>query len=513
MLKSKTKIYITSGILLFLGNLLFFLTVWLLNKYDAINLDQILYQLKTSSAGANKNLLGSAYVRVGGFAIILTAVEVFLYRLLAGYIKKLYKNEKYKKYTLSSCCAWFKKTALPVALATVIFAVSFFIIKLDIVPYLSTTTEESDFIKENFVAPSSDTITFPEEKRNLIYIFLESMEATYMDKANGGINEDNYIKELTTLANENVSFSNTEKLGGAFSFTGSTWTAAAMVSQTSGITVKVPLNAENYGGENSYIPGIVSIGEILEKEGYNQTLLIGSDSEFAGRDSYFSEHGNYNIVDIKKLKKEGRLDEDYVVWWGYEDKKLFDYAKEELGKLAESDKPFNFTMLTADTHFPDGYYCEDCEEIYDNQYANVLACSSKKVAEFIAWLKEQPYYQNTTIILSGDHLTMDPKFLADIDPTYTRTIYNCFINSAVNPIKKQNRQFGVFDMFPTTLSALGVRIKGDRLGLGTDLFSATQTLTEVYGYESLNTELQKKSEYYNTNFLKMEENKEKASGG
>lgn len=512
-MKSRNKIYITSAILLLLGNLLFLLTVWLLNKYDAINLDQILYQLKTSAAGANKNLLGSAYVRVGGFGILLTVAEILIYRLLSGLTKKFYKNEKYKKYTASACCSWFKKTALPVALAMVIFAVSFFVLKLNIVPYLSTTTTESDFIKENYIAPNEDKITFPEKKRNLIYIFLESMENTYMDTENGGVNSNNYIAELTALARDNVSFSNTEKLGGAYSFTGATWTAAAMVSQTSGINVKVPLNAENYGGENSFIPGIVSLGEVLEKQGYNQTLLIGSDSEFAGRDSYFSQHGNYNIVDIKKLKEEGRLPEDYVVWWGYEDKKLFDYAKEELGKLAESNEPFNFTMLTADTHFPNGYYCEDCEEIYDTQYANVLACSSRKVAEFIEWLKEQPYYDNTTIILSGDHLTMDPKFLADIDPTYTRTIYNCFINSAVNPIKEQNRQFGVFDMFPTTLSAMGVRIKGDRLGIGTDLFSASKTLTEIYGYETLNTELQKKSEFYNKNFLQMDNKKEKASGG
>lgn len=511
-MKSRNKIYITSAILLLLGNLLFFLTVWLLNKYDAINLDQIIYQLKTSTAGANKSILGSAYIRVGGFAILLTVAEVLLYRLFSGLAKKFYKSEKYKKYTATACCRWFKKTALPVAVATVIFAVLFFVVKLDIVPYLSTTTTESDFIKENYVAPNSDTITFPEKKRNLIYIFLESMEATYMDTENGGVYTDNYIAELTELAKNNVSFSNTQKLGGAVSYTGTTWTAAAMVSQTSGINVKVPLNAENYGGENSYIPGIVSIGEVLQKEGYNQTLLIGSDSDFAGRDSYFSEHGNYNIVDIKKLKSEQRLEEDYNVWWGYEDKKLFEYAKEELTKLAESDKPFNFTMLTADTHFPNGYYCEDCEEIYDTQYANVLACSSKKVAEFIEWLKEQPYFDNTTIILSGDHLTMDPDFLAEIDPVYKRTIYNCFINSAVNPIKEKERDFGVFDMFPTTLSAMGVRIKGDRLGLGTDLFSASETLTEVYGYEMLNPELQKKSEFYNTEFLKMEQ-KEKASGG
>ena len=37
----------------------------------------------------------------------------------------------------------------------------------------------------------------------------------------------------------------------------------------------------------------------------------------------------------------------------------------------------------------------------------------------------------------------------------------------------------------------------DRLGLGTNLFSDLPTLTEEYGYEFLDEELQKRSEYYN----------------
>ena len=109
-----------------------------------------------------------------------------------------------------------------------------------------------------------------------------------------------------------------------------------------------------YGGENAFLPGVNTIGEILANEGYNQTLLVGSDAEFGGRRSYFTEHGNYNIVDINSLKADGRLPEDYREWWGYEDKKLFEFATQEAQKLYETGEPVNLTMLTADTHFPDG---------------------------------------------------------------------------------------------------------------------------------------------------------------
>lgn len=59
-----------------------------------------------------------------------------------------------------------------------------------------------------------------------------------------------------------------------------------------------------------------------------------------------------------------------------------------------------------------------------------------------------------------------------------------------------DRQFTVFDMYPTTLAAIGAEIEGDRLGLGVNLFSDTPTLLEKYGYYRLNGELGKKSVYY-----------------
>ena len=51
-------------------------------------------------------------------------------------------------------------------------------------------------------------------------------------------------------------------------------------------------------------------------------------------------------------------------------------------------------------------------------------------------------------------------------------------------------------MFPTTLAAMGVKIEGDRLALGVNLFSDEQTLTEQYRRKGLDKELMKKSKFY-----------------
>ena len=60
------------------------------------------------------------------------------------------------------------------------------------------------------------------------------------------------------------------------------------------------------------------------------------------------------------------------------------------------------------------------------------------------------------------------------------------------------------DLFPTTLAALGVKIDGEQLGLGTNLFSDRETLTEQYGYTFLAEELQKQSAFYDSEFLLLE---------
>lgn len=491
-----------AAICLLAGNLLFFLTIWMASKYDKVTLDQFIYQLKSSAAGANRSLRNSAIVRVGVYGVVAWLAELTIYWICSGsFLKFLRRIPLVRKLHDSRFSRFVARRATALVLAVLMLSASFFTVELNLVKFVSAATTESEFYADHYVDPNYTQLTFPEQKRNLIYIFLESMETTFGETEAGGPIYDNFIPELSQLAEENVNFSNDDGFGGALSFSGTTWTAAAMVTQTSGVNVQVPLNAAYYGGENGYMPGVTSIGEILDREGYNQTLLVGSDAEFGGRDAYFTEHGNYNIVDLNTLKDRGWLRQDYRKWWGFEDAKLFNVAKLELTALYEQGEPFNFTMLTCDTHFPNGYKCYDCEKEYPERYPRVMRCSARKVMAFIEWCKEQPWYENTTIVLCGDHLTMDPNFMEGVDENYVRTVYNCIINPAVEPVNEKNREFGTFDMFPTTLAALGVEIEGDRLGLGTNLFSAKPTLCELYGFETLDWEIQKKSDFYNTRFL------------
>ena len=164
-------------------------------------------------------------------------------------------------------------------------------------------------------------------------------------------------------------------------------------------------------------------------------------------------------------------------------------------ELSEQDNPFNLTMLTVDTHFEDGYVCSECQDTYgDDQYSNVMACSSRQLDEFLQWIQEQDFYEDTTIVLAGDHLTMDSNYCEDVAEDYERKAYVSYINPAVDRETAEERVYTTMDHFPTTLAAMGAQIEGDRLGLGTNLFSSTPTLAEMFGIDQVEQELQRKSE-------------------
>ena len=322
-----------------------------------------------------------------------------------------------------------------------------------------------------------------------------------MGKEDGGAFDQNVIPELTEVARNNISFSNSDLLaGGAYPAFGSTWTMGGMFAQTSGLPLKIPIDGNAMSNQDLFMPAVTSIGDILAEQGYRQSLLIGSDAEVWRKKNYFEQHGNYEMLDYGWANANGKIPPDYRVWWGYEDQKLFDIAKEKLTEISMTGQPFNFTMLTVDTHFEDGYYCEKCQPVTENQYANVYLCASISFRNFLHGSNSRAFIRNTTIVLSGDHLTMDSDFCLNIDPSYERTVYNAFINPAVMPVQTKNRQFTTMDMFPSTLASMGVTIQGERLGLGTNLFSAEPTLAEQYEIETIDEELVKESKFFD-NFV------------
>lgn len=445
----------------------------MLTTWAHLTLEQLIYQIKAPTEGTSVDIIRQGVLQIGIPLLGGIALAVVLYR---------------KSHPRRLCVG-----IMAVAVAGDLIAGTIAWNRLEVGAEIANQLNASNFIEDNYVDPQSVNLTFPEKKRNLIYIYLESMETTYADKQNGGGFEKNVIPELTELAQENECFAgDSGELNGGYAMPGATWTIAGLFAQTSGLPLKIGIEDNSMDSQDSFFSGVTALGDILESEGYKQVFMIGSEADFGGRTVYFKGHGNYDIEDYNYAVENGLIPRGYRVWWGYEDKYLFQNAKDELQKLAESGEPFNLTLLTVDTHFEDGYICDLCEDTGEDQYSTVMECSSRQVSDFVRWIQEQDFYQDTTIVLSGDHLTMDSDFCNDVSEDYSRKVYTTYINAAVESTGER-RTYTTFDNFPTTLAAMGVQIEGNRLGLGTNLFSDKETLVENVGQVTMSEELAKKS--------------------
>lgn len=488
----RTVLTAVGTLLMMVGFLLFFAARWYLATYGNTGFDSILFTLFSDLGGVESDLILSFLLKAGLPALACTLVAaVLIFASPKRWISHFYPFSNGLAITLS------------LVLTLMLTGGALFLTGGHL--YLYDIFQESAIFEEKYVAPDSVEITFPEKKRNLIYIFLESMETTYFSKEEGGAEDVNLIPELYALAENNINFSESDSVGGFRSPSGTTWTIGAMVAHTSGVPLKTPANVDDwqngYGKEGVFLPGLTSLSDILHENGYYQSLMVGSVASFGGRKTYYQTHGTDQIYELTTARKDGIVPGDYFVWWGMEDKYLFEYAMQELTEISKQDQPFAFTLLTVDTHHIGGYVCEYCENQHEEQYENVISCSSRQVLEFVQWIQAQDFYENTTIIICGDHPSMDKGYFSrNIDENYTRRIYNCFINAPLDAAYSKNRDFTSLDMFPTTLAALGCQIEGDRLGLGTNLFSGQKTLAEEMGYDRFDRAISQKSVFYAEEF-------------
>ena len=479
-------------VLMAVSALLVFSEIWAFTTWAGLKMDEIIFHLRAPLEGTGGGMLEKYITRC-----LLPAVLI----ALCGIAMIVHTRRAPKARGV------FVKRTLIGAFIALIAALAVGTVKLDLIHYISGQMQDSSFIEDHYVDPKKTSMTFPEKKRNLIYIYLESMEMTFSDPEHGGAFQQDIIPELTELAMEGDDFNgNSGLLNGGHVMPGSTYTMAGMFTQSSGLPLKVDLGEKftdqrgsfnKMDTQDSFFSGVTTLGDILDGEGYNQAFMMGSDATFGGRRLYLTEHGDFEICDYKWAIEQGYIPKDYYVFWGYEDEKLFSYAKEKVLEMAGQEEPFNFSLLTVDTHFEDGYRCRLCRDDFEgNRDANSFACSSRQVSEFVRWIQQQDFYENTTIVLNGDHLTMDSDFCINVPVSYDRRTYTAYLNAACEPADPgRERQYTTLDNLPTTLAAMGVDIKGDRLGLGTNLYGTADTLLEEYGTEELSESLSRKSSF------------------
>ncbi|MCQ2965999.1 MAG: LTA synthase family protein [Alphaproteobacteria bacterium] len=338
--------------------------------------------------------------------------------------------------------------------------------------------EYSDFYEKNYVESKKENIEFPEKKKNLIFISLESIERSFADKDVYGAS---LIEDLEKLEQGEVYFKTYQD---GFD---TVPTEPSIMAVFNGLPAT--FLSKLHFGQVIPFPKSYSLGKILQDEGYFSKSIIGSDGNFTGFHQFLDHHGVQNHIDKKDIKKL-YPDETPNHFWGYSDETVLKVLKDEIIKASAQKQPFFFLIKTADTHG------DDVPDVlirkkFGIDMLDLINNTSFVTAEFVNWFKTRPEYKDTVLVIAGDHFRASKVMPFPVNPS----IYNLFINSVVKP-KNTDRTFTQIDMFPTILEAMGVKIKGHRLGLGTSVFSDEPTLAERFSPEYLAKELVKQNKIY-----------------
>lgn len=306
-MKRRRLISVLTVVLVFIGLLLVQVAKWVPNTFGNIPFEQVVFHLLVPMEGTDMSFVESFIQDCLPIPAIVSGLLLLFCILKDWTVSQDIKEGEFRHVQNNVLIIITSLSCLFVY----VFGIADCVHAIGIDQYWYNVSHPSKLYEEYYVNPSTVKYSFPTQKRNLVYIFMESMETTYEDLEHGGAFEESRIPELTELADNNLTFSYGNSDNNGFlvpSMSG--WTAAAMVGQTSGIPLNIPVDGNSYVSKDSFLPGCYSIGEILEDNGYQNELLIGSDGEFGGREYYFKQHGNFNVVDYNSAIENGWIDRD-----------------------------------------------------------------------------------------------------------------------------------------------------------------------------------------------------------
>jgi phosphoglycerol transferase len=341
----------------------------------------------------------------------------------------------------------------------------------------------TDYFSAHYVPPDSVALQGAHTK-NLVLIYVESLEAAYADRALFG---EDRIAPLTSLRGE--SFSRYRQAPG----TG--FTIAAIVSTQCGVPLErmgifdVNTQGQVVGG---FLPRATCLSDILAREGYRNVFLGGASLSFAGKGKFLRTH-HYDEVYGKEDWVAQGADPHRMNGWGLYDDDLFAHAKDKLRQLHNAGKPFNLTVLTVDTHEPEGYRSRDCK-VRGEPFEGVVECSARQVADFVAFIRQSGYLDDTNIVILGDHLARKNPVADRLETLPERYIFNKFISR--EPMHKNREEIVHFDLLPTMLEFLGFDARGSRMGLGYGALGAKDVKPDADRFAKMNESLLNRSDAY-----------------
>lgn len=310
---------------------------------------------------------------------------------------------------------------------------------------LSTIDWEDTGLNRDALYKRVDEIT---AGKNVVMIYLEGLEKMYTDESL----YPGLTPFLNSLEGRALQFEDMRQTRGT------TFTVAGILSSQCGTPLLFPSGP---GGndilKNGFLQEGNCLGDILATAGYRQVFMGGASTRFAGKGLFLSAHGYEEVYGLEELRPL-MSDPAYLNNWGLFDDTLLELAAAKFDELAaDRDRPFNFTVLTVDTHPPDGTVSRSCTPYpaIDNNIFHAIHCTDQLVARFIDHLQQSPAWDDTVVLLMSDHLHMRNTGMDYYPVEYERRLLVNILNAgAGGDITTPGTHM---DVAPTLLNLMGVR--------------------------------------------------------
>ena len=306
--------------------------------------------------------------------------------------------------------------------------------------------------------------------RNLIVIQVESLQNFVINNEYNGQEITPHLNKL--LRQDSIYFDQYyQQLG-----KGNT-SDAEFVSNNSLYPAMDGATYDKYGENDFY-----GLPWILRDHDYSTAAFHGHDPTYWNREKAYLKQGFerfYHDVDYTI--------EDYV-GFGLTDK---DFFHQSMGRLKGMRQPFYAFMITLTSHHPyvlpkDYDTIQLKEEHKDTLFGNYLRCiryTDAAIGEFIEALKKEGLYENSMIVIYGDHYGLSSKHPESnkVMTEYLGKTYDfdemfriplIFHVPGAGVVEKSSIAGGQIDFMPTTLNLMGIDSE-KAVMLGQDLSNAS----------------------------------------
>ena len=306
---------------------------------------------------------------------------------------------------------------------------------------------------------------------DIVYIYLEGSDRRFLDPDLA----PKAAVALRDLERQGLSLTGIRQVAG----TG--WSIAGMVASQCG----VPLMPRGFLSNNilesideSFLPGVTCLSDLLARQGYQQTFVMGAEAKFAGTAAFYRTHGYQRTIsqkDMQALFSPDEIAKANVVWFA-DDQMIYDTARVSFVQALRADAPFLFTIETIGPHGVPNYLSRQCTG--DGQAAAtrdvflaadcLMELTTVLVADLQDLHRQSGRANGLRIILQSDHLNHARHLLTDDPKLALNTVI--LIGGTERGVKNDNAGT-MLDVFPTVLDWLGFPVSGGKAGIGVSLLS------------------------------------------